>query len=42
MRGGIDLGMCFEELEFGHDGGGALLGVGAVGSVYRAVHRVRS
>jgi len=38
---GVNLGMCFEELEFGHDGGGALLGVGAVGSVYRAVHKVR-
>jgi hypothetical protein len=38
---GVDLDLQFEDLEFvQQDGGGALLGVGAVGSVYRASFRV--
>lgn len=41
VRDNVDLGMRFEDLEFSQEGGGALLGVGAVGSVYRAMHKVR-
>lgn len=46
LRSDVDLGMRFEDLEFGTGAGGgahgaALLGVGAVGSVYRALYRVR-
>ncbi|KAG1677862.1 hypothetical protein FOA52_008626 [Chlamydomonas sp. UWO 241] len=38
VRDDIDLGMRFEDLQF-TQGGNALLGVGAVGSVYRATHK---
>ena len=40
VRDGVDLGMNFDDLEFSQEGGGSLLGVGAVGSVYRAIHKV--
>jgi hypothetical protein len=44
-RSDVDLGMRFEDLDFSQGleaGGSPLLGVGAFGSVYRAMLKVRA
>jgi hypothetical protein len=40
MREDVDTGMRFEDIQFEQSQGGGLLGVGAVGSVYRATYKV--